>query len=96
MSELLGPIFVFDVGIDDVVEEVDIDRDDLVSQLRACQLTDEAINDTVVELKSGVKPCPSEDGEWAEATARHLVRLQALKTGSAPRLMRCKPRSRKP
>jgi hypothetical protein len=73
MSELLGPIFVFDVGIGDVVEEVDIDRDDLVSQLRACQLTDEAINDTVVEFKSGVKPCPSEDGEWAEATARHLV-----------------------
>lgn len=73
MSELLGPTFVFDVGIGEAVEEVDIDRDDFAAQLRDCNLSDEAISDTVIEFKSGVKPDASEDREWAEASARRLV-----------------------
>jgi hypothetical protein len=56
MTELLGPTFTFDVNIGEAgskVLEIDVDRDNLVSQMRRSRLSDEVINDTVFYFNNG-------------------------------------------
>jgi len=73
MSELLGPTFIFDARLAEIVEEIDIERDEVVALLRERHMTDEAIGETVFEFKAGAKENPSSDGEWAEASRRHVT-----------------------
>jgi hypothetical protein len=73
MSESLGPTLIFDVGIGSIVKYIDVESDELLHQFRDSGLDDEAISSTVIEFKSGTKPNPSDDQEWAETTYRHVA-----------------------